>query len=347
MIPYLASRQDSLIWSTDVTREITHILHADALKIARAEGYAYPYSKADIKEAHSRFVSVEPSQITDIGNFEIRMHSAGHIPGSLMFELRGTRRILFTGDINTVNTRLMWGCHPVRSDILFIEGTYSGRNHPDRRELEKQFLDTIDETVSKGGVAIVPAFAVARSQELAMILDNAGYDVWMDGMGNRISKILLSHPESVRSEHKLKRALSNVKPIHSSHGRKLALKGEVILTTSGMLDGGPVLWYLDKLRSDPKSTILLTGYQVSGTNGRQLLDRGTVNFYGVSQRVESKVYYFDFSAHAGHKELVEFAKACSPEKIVIFHSENRKPLVEDLKDIATVYTPEDGETFSI
>ena len=110
-----------------------------------------------------------------------------------------------------------------------------------------------------------------------------------------------------------------------------------------MLDGGPVLWYLEKLRTDPKSAVLLTGYQVPGTNGRQLLEKGTLNFYGVSQKVECQVHYFDFSAHAGHMQLVDFAKKCSPEKIVIFHSENREPLAEELSNFAEVYTPKDGE----
>ncbi|HEC81725.1 MAG TPA: MBL fold metallo-hydrolase [Thermoplasmatales archaeon] len=347
MIPWLASRQDCFIWSTDVTREISLILHNDSLKIAKTEGYAYPYSKADIKEVHSRFVSVDSSQIKDIGGTELHIHSAGHIPGSLMFELRGSRTILFTGDINTINTRLMWGTHPVKCDVLFIEGTYSGRNHPNRVELEKLFLDTIDDVVKRGGVAVVPAFAVARSQELALVLSNAGYDVWMDGMGNKVSKIFLKYPDSVRSVKKLRKALNKIKTVHSSHGRKLALKGEVILTTSGMLDGGPVLAYLEKLRSDPKSAVLLTGYQVEGTNGRQLLDKGTINFYGVNQRIECEVHYFDFSAHAGHDELVNFAKACSPEKIVIFHSDDRAPLANDLRDIAEVYTPENGEVLTL
>lgn len=347
MIPWLASRQDSFICSTEVTREISLILHDDSLKIAKTEGYAYPYTKADIKEVHSRFVAIDSSQIKDIGGSELHIHSAGHIPGSLMFELRGSITILFTGDINTINTRLMWGTHPVRCDILFIEGTYSGRNHPEREELEKQFLDTIDETVRRGGVAVVPAFAVARSQEMALILSNAGYDVWVDGMGSKVSKIFLKYPQSIRSEKKLRKALSQAKVVHSSHGRKLALKGEVILTTSGMLDGGPVLSYLEKLRSDPKSAILLTGYQVEGTNGRQLLDKGTINFYGVNQKIECQVHYFDFSAHAGHNELVKFAKACSPEKIVIFHSDDRKPLADELRDVAEVYTPGNGELLTL
>jgi putative mRNA 3-end processing factor len=114
-----------------------------------------------------------------------------------------------------------------------------------------------------------------------------------------------------------------------------------------MLDGGPVLWYIDKLKNDPKSAILLTGYQVEGTNGRLLLDTGCLNFYGVNQKIECQVFHFDFSAHAGHTQLVEFAKGCSPEKIVLFHSDDREPLAEDLKDVAEVLVPENGKKFTL
>jgi putative mRNA 3-end processing factor len=151
----------------------------------------------------------------------------------------------------------------------------------------------------------------------------------------------------LRSEPKLRKEVSKIKTVHSPRGRKQALKGEVILTTSGMLDGGPVLWYIDKLSADPRSSVLLTGYQIPGTNGRQLLDKGTINLYGVNQRVECRVHYFDFSAHADHNQLVEFARECSPEKIVLFHSEDREKLADDLKEFARVYTPKNGETFTL
>jgi len=348
MLPYLVKEQDVSIWSTDLTREISNILHIDSLKVAKVEGYAYPYDKIDVRETYHRVIPVKPFEKRSIGDIDLKTYPAGHIPGSLMYKLEdSSTNILFSGDINTRDTRLLLGTKPVKCDILFLEGTYSGRDHPDRDELEKEFIDTIEEVVSRGGIAIVPAFAVSRSQEIAMILSGAGFDVWMDGMGEKIAKILLRYPNYIRSEKKLRKALSEVKLVKTSQNRKKALKGEVILTTSGMLDGGPVLWYLEKLRRDPKSAVLLTGYQVEGTNGRQLLDKGSLDFYGVSQKVECQVYYFDFSAHAGHRELVEFAKGCSPEKIILFHSDNRKPLAEDLKDFAEVITPENGEVFEL
>ena len=348
MIPWLCSQTDLKIYSTELTGAISNLLQKDSIKIAKMEGYAPPYSSADVKEAEHSLVPIEQNQRETIGeNHEVRFHSAGHIPGSLMFELVGSRSILFTGDINVIDTRLIKGTKPVSCDILFLEGTYSGREHTNRSELEKEFLDKIEEVVSRGGIAVIPAFAVARSQELAMVLRNSGYNIWFDGMGKKVSKIYLRYPKSLRSAENLKKALNKMNFVHSDQGRKMALKSEVILTSSGMMDGGPVLSYMNKLKNDPKSAVFLTGYQVEGTNSRLLIEKGKLDFYGVVENVECEVEYYDFSAHAGHSELVEFAKACEPEKIVLWHSDNRTPLAESLKDVAEIYTPNDGETFEL
>jgi len=250
---------------------------------------------------------------------------------------------LFTGDLNVVDTRLVKGTKPVSCDVLFMEGTYAGREHGNRDQMEHEFLDKIDEVVNRGGTVIIPAFAVARSQELLMVLKNSGHNIWLDGMGKKISKIYLKYPKYLHSVEDLKKAMKRITIVHSEHARKMALKAEVIVTSSGMMDGGPVLSYMNKLKNDRKSAVLLTGYQVEGTNSRLLIEKGKLNFYGVTETVDCEVHYYDFSAHAGHSELVRFAKACKPEKIVLCHSANRAPLVESLKDCADVYTPMKGE----
>jgi len=345
MIPWLFSRADQKILTTQLTGEISDLLHKDTVKIAKSEGYAVPYSNLDVKEAKNSIMPIGPSQRRRIGeDYEVMSHDAGHIPGSLMFELIGDRKILFTGDFNVIDTRLVKGTKPVNCDILFLEGTYAGRDHPEKREeVEKGLLDKIDEVVKRGGVAVLPAFAVARSQELAMVLEKSGFNVWFDGMGKRVSKIFLKYPSYLRSSDKLRRALNKLNMIHSEKSRKLAVKSEVIITSSGMMDGGPVLDYMRKLKDDPKSAVLLTGYQVEDSNAKRLIDKGKLDFYGVIEKIECEVQYFDFSAHAGHSELIEFAKKCSPQKIVIMHSDNSKVLAEPLKGVAEVYTPKTGE----
>ena len=348
MIPWLCSRADQTIIATELTGVISNLLQKDTIKIAKMDGYAAPFSSSDVKEAEQSLLPIEPAQKKNVGgDHELRFHDAGHIPGSIMFELVGSKSILFTGDINVRDTRLLKGTKPVSCDILFLEGTYAGREHQKREELERQFLDKIEEVVNRGGIAVVPAFAVARSQELALVLRNSGYDIWFDGMGKKVSKIFLKYPKYLRSVDKLKKALNKINFIHSDQGRRLALKSEVIITSSGMMDGGPVLSYMSKLKNDKKSAVLLTGYQVEGTNSRLLMEKGKLDFYGVLENVECEVAYFDFSAHAGHSELVKFAQSCHPEKIVLFHSDNRAPLADSLRDVAEIYIPEDGEIFEL
>jgi len=348
MIPWLCSQSDHRIIATEPTAVVSNLLQKDTVKIAQMDGYSIPFNNADVKEAEHSYVPVEPGKMRDLGeNYSVRFHSAGHIPGSLMFELIGEKRLLFTGDLNVIDTRLVRGTKPVPCDMLFMEGTYAGREHENRQQMERAFLEKIEEVVNRGGTVIIPAFAVARSQELLLVLKNAGYDVWFDGMGKKISKLYLKYPKYLRSVDDLKKAFKKVNVVHSEHGRKMAMKGPVIITSSGMMDGGPVLSYMNKLKNDRKSVVLLTGYQIEGTNSRLLIEKGKLNFYGVVEKVDCEVQYYDFSAHAGHSELVEFAKQCKPEKIILFHSADRAPLVESLKDTAEVLTPMKGERFSL
>lgn len=148
---------------------------------------------------------------------------------------------------------------------------------------------------------------------------------------------------TARSPENLRKAINKINIVRSDQNRKKALEAEVIITSSGMLDGGPVLGYMYKLRNDSKSAVILTGYQVEGTNSRLLFDKGKLDFYGVVEDIDCEVQYYDFSAHAGHSELIDFAKDCKPEKIVLFHSDNRQALLEPLKNIAEVTMPSDGE----
>ncbi len=345
MLPWLCSRYDVPVFSTPLTKIISEILFKDTLKIADANGYPFPYSEMDVLNSLEKFIDVLPGEEKKINGMEIAFHSSGHIPGSIMFEMKDAGA-LFACDINTIETRLMKGAKPVKCNTLFMEGTYAGVEHPRREQLEKEFLDTIDDIVRHGGLAVVPAFAVGRTQEMAMILDGA-YEVWLDGMGGKISDILLKHPEYIKSASKLKKAMESVNIVYSNKGRKMALSGDVVLTTSGMMNGGPVLWYVDKIRNDKKSAVILTGYQVEGTNGRNLIERREIELYGVKIKVNCDVKFFDFSAHAGHSQLLSFAKACSPEKVVIFHSDDASPLANDIKNFADVYTPKNGEILKI
>jgi putative mRNA 3-end processing factor len=110
-----------------------------------------------------------------------------------------------------------------------------------------------------------------------------------------------------------------------------------------MLDGGPILTYLRKLKDDRRSCVFLTGYQVEGTNGRMLLEKGLIDLGSGPERIEPKVEFYDFSAHCGHSELVQFVKGCGPEKVVLFHGDEREKLAADLEADFEVLMPKNME----
>lgn len=347
MAPWLSGRYHVPIFSTPVTQEIARILFSDSLKIAKCNGYPFPYSHRELEEAEQNFLSVTPDEHIHIGDVPISCHPAGHIPGSLMFKEESSDTLIAC-DLNTIDSRLVTGAQPVSCDTLFVEGTYAGQNHPPRRELERQFLEKVDEVVARGGTAVIPAFAVGRTQEIALLLSDSGHEVWLDGMGSRISEIFLQHPTYLRSPRELKKALDNVNLVYSRKGKKMAMRGDAIITTSGMLNGGPVLGYADHIRDDPNSAIIITGYQVEGTNGERLLEMGELSLYGVTRPVNAEVAFYDFSAHAGHDELRDFARDCRPEKVVLFHSDNPELLAAEMRDFAAeVIIPENGDTLSV
>jgi putative mRNA 3-end processing factor len=339
MVPWVAGRYETPILSTLMTQKVSEVLFDDNVKVSELEGYPQMYGKQEIRAAKLAFDKVKFGEERNIGPFELKVHFAGHIPGAAMFELRGNRTTLFTGDINTLDTHLISGTKPVKCDNLIMEGTYAGRNHPNRVKLEYEFLKKIDEVVARGGKVIIPAFAIGRTQEIMLILRHSKHQIYVDGMGNSITELYLNKPDFIKSPKEMRKMKNKVKMVRSFRGRKYAMNGDVIITTSGMLDGGPVLSYIQKFKSSSKNAILLTGYQVEGTNGRLLRDEKKIRIQGVAQRVDCEVDFFDFSAHSGHKELVEFIHGCEPEKVILCHSDNREAIAEELKGSYNICLP--------
>lgn len=353
-IPWLVGRTEASIMTTPVTAGVSTLMHHDGLKIARSEGFPEPFSDADIAGAQELYDPMDFKHPRHIGPVRAKFHSAGHIPGAAQVELQtGSGTMVFTGDLYTRPQRLVGPGKPVKCDVLCMETTYAGREHEDRRETELRFLDTVDETSRRGGTTIAAAFAVGRAQELAMVLADQGHEVWMDGMARTVAQIFAQHPEYLADPGRYQNAMSQVKMIRNHRGRGIALqRADVIITTSGMLDGGPALYYLDNLRNDSKSTLALTGYQVPGTNGRRLMDTGSLDLDPRDpgkkvHKLNMQVEKFDFSAHAGHRDLVQFAKDTGADDVVLFHGDHREDLVEDLSDFAEVHLPMMGDHFQL
>lgn len=346
MVPVISRKYRTDIIGTPVTFDVARILLEDSIKVSKNEGFPQPYSRADIESVGRSAVTIDYGDLVKIGSFEVQVHSAGHIPGSCMFETNGDQTVLFTGDFQTIDTHLVEGASPVGCDVLIMESTYAGRSHPGRHETESAFLGKVKEIVERGGVALVPCFAVARTQEILLALADTGLEVWLDGMGREVSQHYLRHPSYLRSRRDLRRALRRTEVVRSRSGRERALEGDVIVTTGGMMDGGPVLFYLDRLKDDARNGVLLTGYQVEGTNARNLVDEGTVEIRGAKTGVSCEVVYFDFSAHAGHEELLEFVEGCDPSTVVLMHGDSRQNLADALVGLDCLL-PKEGEWYSI
>jgi putative mRNA 3-end processing factor len=346
--PILSRLPNARFVATPVTIAVADLLTKDALKIARLEGYISPYDAGDVRALHTRYTAVERKTVFRHRGIEVELTSAGHIPGATMYLYRGERDLLFSGDVQTIPTHLVGGAEPVDCHTLVLESTYAGREHPDRKETERKFRDKVAETVERGGKVIVPAFAVGRAQEVLMTLHSSGYEVWLDGMARAVNNIYRSAPEYLADARRFRRALESVTEVEHPGDRRRALReADVIVTTGGMLDGGPVLYYIGEIYRDANSSILLTGFQVDGSNGRQLLDQGTLTVDDTTIRPTCEVQKFDFSAHAGHSELVELVRKTHAEKVILMHGDRREQLKESLEGECEVLLPENGSRFTI
>lgn len=345
------------IISTAAAKALTKILLVDAFKIGRLKHEHLGYEKEDIDKAINFIKRVKIDEKGSINKIKFEYFDAGHIPGSaaVLVEADG-KRILYTGDINTTETRLLKPAetdYPESIGVMITEATYGDRDHPNRQLAEKEFLQEIEETIERGGSAIVPVFAVGRAQEIMLMLNTAnfGVPVYLDGMAKEATDIILDFPKSVKNADELMAAYKNVRLVRGQTQRRSLAKSQAIfITTSGMLTGGPVMDYLKQMYSNPRDSILLTGYQGEHTNGRMLMEERCVFIDGWRTKVSCNVKQFDFSAHSGQSDLRKLIKQVSPERLIITHGDPAavKSMQEwaDTLDI-NAYAPELGESIII
>lgn len=349
MVPWLASNHNTTLHGTELTAAISEMMWYDCHKVSSIEGYPLPWDKRDIDLALSAWKTHSFNKPWTQDDWKLELHGAGHIPGAAMLHVETPNKsVLFSGDFDTRDSQLTVGAKPVKSDVLFVEGTYGGRDHPPKQEENERFIERVIEVTDRGGTALVPAFANGRTQDVVMLLHKhlPELDVHVDGMGKRVAKLQMEHPETLRDPSALESAWRWCRRVSSKSDRKKALDANVIVSTSGMLDGGPSIWYLNRLRHNPKNAILLTGYQARNTGGRRLLEEGRIPIFGKLSSIDLEVDQYSFSTHAGHQEIVDFATQCQAEEVVIYHSDPtmaRPPLADALEANGHhVHTPENG-----
>tara|TARA_Y100001954_G_scaffold214448_1_gene243945 strand:+ start:6231 stop:7544 length:1314 start_codon:yes stop_codon:yes gene_type:complete len=349
MVPWLASNHNTTLHGTELTVAISEMMWYDCHKVSSIEGYPLPWDKRDIDLALSAWKTHPFNKPWTQDDWKLELHGAGHIPGAAMLHVETPNKsVLFSGDFDTRDSQLTVGAKPVKSDVLFVEGTYGGRDHPPKQEENERFIERVIEVTDRGGTALVPAFANGRTQDVVMLLHKhlPELDVHVDGMGKRVAKLQMEHPETLRDPTALESAWRWCRRVSSKSDRKKALDADVIVSTSGMLDGGPSIWYLNRLRHNQKNAILLTGYQARNTGGRRLLEERRIPIFGKLSSIDLEVDQYSFSTHAGHQEIVDFATQCQAEDVVIYHSDPtmaRPPLADALEANGhRVHTPENG-----
>ncbi|MFZ2410061.1 MAG: MBL fold metallo-hydrolase [Candidatus Methanoperedens sp.] len=316
------------IYSTGITSRLSALLARDTLKIAGKKRHVIPYYTDEIQEFERKARAVEYRQEFGTSGYSACLYDAGHIPGSSSVYLEKDNQSLFyTGDINTIDTELQKGADRElpESDILMVESTYFGRDHTPRKELEERFIGSVKETVESGGKAVIAAFSIGRTQEIMLILKKHGLHAYVDGMGVDVFDLMKRKPECVRDMNKLEKAFASSSIVKPEERKTIVGEPCIIVTSAGMLNGGPVLYYIGEIHDDPKSKIHLTGYQADDTNGRMALERGHIVDGRNTLRLNCGLELYDFSAHCGDKELKEVVKKFADrgtETVITVHGDN-------------------------
>lgn len=343
------------IYCTGITARLSALLARDTLKIAQKKGHVIPYYTDEIQEFERKARAVEYRQEIATSGYSACLYDAGHIPGSSSIRIEKDKQGLFyTGDINTQQTELQSGAdtaYPL-CNTLIIESTYFGRNHTPRKELEERFIGSVKETVESGGKAVIPAFSIGRTQEIMLLLKKHGLHAYVDGMGVEVFDLMKRMPECVRDMNKLEKAFASSNIVKREDRNRIIGEPSIIVTSAGMLNGGPVLYYIGEIHDDPKSKIHLTGYQADDTNGRMALESGHIVDGRDTLRLNCRLGLYDFSAHCGDKELKEVVKKFADrgtETVITVHGDNTEGFAGWVKEGLGVnaIAPANGERVEV
>jgi len=327
------------IYVTPPTRDLLPILLADAGRLQEEDAgfaarkgfskHANPrplFTEADAAQVTPRLKRVEFGDAIQVGGFTFTFHPAGHLLGAASILARGRagQTVLFSGDLGRPHDPLVPAPESPRpaADLILMESTYGDRDHPEADPMEL-LAATVRETAARGGVLMVPTFAVGRAQTLALLL----YRLRREGripqipmflnspMANRASEVHLNHAGALRPEAaELEAALLEVEPVGSVDASRALNQRRgpmVILAGAGMLTGGRILHHLQAFGGDPRNTLLMAGYQADGTRGRDLTEgRTSIRVHGRTLELRCRIVRIDaFSGHADRSELKDWLRS--------------------------------------
>jgi KH/beta-lactamase-domain protein len=375
---------DGPIYCTEPTRDLMGLLTLDYLDVAAKEGRSPPYESEMVREAIKHCIPIEYGDVTDIApDIKLTLHNSGHILGSAIAHFHvgdGLYNVAFSGDIHYEDTRLFNGAvndFP-RVETLVLESTYGGRNdyQTDQADSERKLKQVIRNTIEDGGKVLIPAFAVGRSQEIMLVLEEAMREgdipqvpVHLDGMIWEATAIHTTYPEYMRDDLRDRIFHDDENPFladefnHIDGGEDERLEVAdggpcIILSTSGMVEGGPIMSWLRHVGGQDDGTMVFVGYQAQGTLGRRIQngrkelpmngDRGRADSLSLSMDVET---VDGFSGHADRQGLENFVRTMNPrpEKVLCVHGDESS--TQDLSSALyhefnmRTFAPKNLETF--
>lgn len=347
------------IYCTEPTLPMMNLIQLDAIKVAAAQGRTPIYSERDVKQIMKQAITLPYGTVTDISpDIKLVFANAGHILGSALCHFHignGDHNFVYSGDIKFGKSILFeaasWNFP--RVETLLIESTYGAKEdiQPTRQEVESAFINAVNNTLADGGKVLIPIPAVGRAQEIMMVIDHymksgemVEAPVFTEGMISEASAIHEAYPEYLARELKQKILETDDNPFDSEYftniehadAREEPMRDNspcIILATSGMLEGGPVLEYFKNIAPDKKNKVLFVSYQVNGTMGRRVLDGSKqVTMLGKEGKVEvvtinCSVEKLDgFSGHSDYNQLMSFVQRLRPKlrRVLVNHGERRK-----------------------
>jgi len=348
------------IYCTAPTRDLMTLMLLDAIKVVNQEARRGLYDSSHVRDLVTRTVPLRWGETTDIApDIRLTMHNAGHILGSSIchFHLgEGDHNLAYSGDIKFERS---WLFNPAtnrfpRLETLVLESTYGGyRNvQPSRQQATEDFSSLTNKILARGGKLVVPVFAVGRSQEVMLVLEEKMREgkiprvpVYLDGMIFEATAIHTAYPEFLNSQLRTQIFQQGDNPflsdifhrIDSQQMRATVLdskEASIVLATSGMMSGGPVMEYFRAWAPDEKNGLLFVGYQAEGTFGNRL-QRGVseATFLDgprqASVPVKLEIATIEgFSGHSDRVQLMNYVGSLDPrpQRIILNHGEESRIL---------------------
>lgn len=366
-LPYLVKKgYRGPVFCTTATADVMDLLLKDSAKITKSRFY----SNRDILELNKIVQPKGFNTTFKVGPVYVTFKYVSHILGAsaILFEFKDQFKILFSGDIGSQSSLIQNRVETANADLLVMESTYGNKDHNNINDRNQELLSEIEDTIGKGGNVLIPVFAVGRAQELLLFfkqmkeqnkLQNVKV-VFDTPLGKAITSLyqnhhgfLISDISKLQKQHENMFEFRGLETTKNTNTILDSMQGIVILTSSGMMNGGKVLQYARKILPDMMSKIIFVGYQAEGTTGRKLLDGAkTIALVDDPENiieVKAQIRNIDgFSAHAGQTELCNFAKAVTPKEVILVHGEvdSINTLKDKLESMGLkVKIPDSGSVF--